>query len=107
MWDSCSPCFQNGGVVFPCYDTFLPSCYLLLLGFSFLYKMSKDPFGPRSEKIELGRFRHVTNRNMEILVQQELDSVTKKTLNQINAFKAARQKVPLSEEQETVRYANF
>ena len=60
-------------------------------------------FKSGEDKVEMGRFRHATNRNVELFLQQELDDVTKKTLTQINAFKEARQNAPLTEEEETIR----
>ena len=50
-----------------------------------------------------GRFRHATNRKVEIILQQELDDVAKKSITQINAFKEARKNAPLTEEQTTSR----
>lgn len=65
---------------------------------------NKDLFPHLPNESKKRRFHHSTNRKEEIILQQELNDVAKKSINQINAFKEARKNVPLSEEEANARY---
>ena len=64
----------------------------------------KDLYPDIPDDKQRSRFRHSTNRKVEIILQQELDDVAKKSITQIHAFKEARRNVPLTEEELNVRY---
>ena len=65
--------------------------------------MARRDIHPDMPDRDRGRFRHATNRRIELTLRKELDDVGKKSVMDIHAAKEARLREPLEEPVKTMR----